>query len=168
MKITAVNEYRVEVELGAAEMERFGLSFESMDWNDIETRRALWSLVSALKSEGVNLSLSGRLLIEAGKLPDGVRLCFTGLPGGRTPGLRIKKELTVPVLRCESLRDARRAEKCLPNGACTLYTYRGAALLLIEGAYTAAELARAGEFGSIIRVEMGREILEEFARKIRE
>ena len=72
------------------------------------------------------------------------------------------------MLRCESLRDAERAAKCLPDAVCTSYTYRGRALLLIEGAVTAAQLARAEEFGSVVRINRAREILEEYARKIRE
>ena len=166
MKINAVNEYRVEVELDADEMARLGLTYDSMDWEDIDTRRALWSLAGMLRREGVGVSLSGRTLIEAQKLPDGVRLCFTGLPKGGPSRLRIKKETASPVLRCPTPRDAERAVSCLPDAAVTLYTRPDAALLLIEGTYTAAQLARAEEFGSVVRVDGAREILEEYGEKL--
>ena len=167
MKINAVNEYRVEVELCAAEMARLGLSFDSMDWEDLDTRRALWSLAGELRTEGVNLSLSGRMLIEAQRLPDGVLLCFTGLPKGGPSRLRVKKETACPVLRCENLRDAERAASCLPDAVCTPYAHRGAVLLLVADTYSEIQLARAAEFGSIVRVPGAKEILEEYAQIIR-
>lgn len=164
MKINTVNEYRVEVELCAEEMARLGLSFDTMDWENIDTRRALWSLVGLMRERGVNISLSGRLLIEAGKLPDGVKLCFTRLPGGKPKRLRIKKETAPPVLRCETLRDAERAARVLPG--CTFYRSGSAVFLLAEGTYAEARLLRAAEFGSLTRAPMGREILEEYAQKL--
>jgi hypothetical protein len=163
MQINPVNEYRVEVELDAAETALLGLSFDTMDWADPETRRALWSLTGLMRREGYRVSLSGRVLIEAGKLPDGLKLCFTSLPKGRAPRLRIRKDVSLPVLRCESLRDAQCAALCLPDAVCTPYARGNAVWLLIEGPCTGLQLARAEEFGRLIRLHRAREILEEYS-----
>jgi hypothetical protein len=159
MKINPVNDYRVEVELCAEELARLGLTFEAMDWADVDTRRALWSLVGMLKEQGVNVSLSGRLLIEAGKLPDGVRLCFTSLPETGKPRLRLKKE--TPVLRCESRLAAKSAARWLP-GDIYADRKRGTYYLLPEGTYAEAALARAAEFGTLRRLPWARAVLEEY------
>ena len=166
MKINPVNEYTVEVELPAAEMERLGLRFESMDWADVETRRAVWSLVGLLRERGVEIRLSGRLLIEAGKLPDGMRLCFTSLPRGETPRLKIKKETRSPVLRCACAGDAAAARICLPDAVCTLYAAGERRFLLVRGTYTGAALARAAEYGDLMLLPHAGETLEEYAVRV--
>ena len=164
MKINPVNDYRVEVELCEAEMDRLGLTFEAMDWADVDTRRALWSLVGLLREQGVNVRLSGRLLIEAGKLPDGVRLCFTSLPNAKTPRLRLKKE--TPVLQCESRPAAEAAARCLPGAALYADRKNGTYFLLPEGTYTEASFARAAEFGTLRRLPWARAVMEEYCEAL--
>ncbi len=164
MKINPVNDYRVEVELCEAEMDRLGLTFEAMDWADVDTRRALWSLVGLLREQGVNVRLSGRLLIEAGKLPDGVRLCFTSLPETGKPRLRLKKE--TPVLQCESRSAALSAARCLPGAALYADRKREIYFLLPEGTYTEAAFARAAEFGTLRRLPWAKAVLEEYCEEV--
>ena len=151
MKVNAINEYRVEVELADRELTKLGVSFETLDWSDIETRRALWSILSGVREQGVELSLSGRLLIEAGRLPGGVRLSFTVLPrAGAQPVMRLVKDGKTPVLRAASLRDITAAARALEDPAPAVYEKNGVYFLVPKGTYAPLQLRRAAEFGTLL------------------
>ena len=81
MNVLVKNEYRVEVELSAGELEHYGLTYEEIDYKNIETRKLLWSLTEEIRiSCGVNVKLSGKLLIEVIKEKEGsFRICFSSL-----------------------------------------------------------------------------------------
>lgn len=81
MIITVQNEYRVEVELTKHELTQYGITYEELDYADIETRRVLWCLFDDIKRKsGISMSLSGKLLIEVMKEnPDKYKICFTSI-----------------------------------------------------------------------------------------
>lgn len=152
MKINAINEYRVEVELADRELTKLGVSFETLDWDDIETRRALWSILSGVREQGVELSLSGKLLIEAGRLPGGVRLSFTVLPrSAAKQQMRLVKDERIPVLRARSRREMTAALRVLEVGEATVYEKNGFLYLPLPGTYDPLQLRRAAEFGALLK-----------------
>ncbi len=168
MKIYTVNECRIEVELASAEAEALGVSYDSLDWGDADTRRALWSLLGMVRARGAELCLSGRLLIEAGLLPDGLRLCFTSLPprtGGSVASL-VKEG--VSVLRCAARGDLLAAAACLPQVSLTAYTRGETWFLLAEGACDPLALSRAAEFGEPVKPGGAyiRPVLEEYCSRV--
>lgn len=81
MIITVQNEYRVEAELSETELSRYGITYEELDYKNIETRRAVWSLFDDIKKKsGSDMSLSGKVLIEVMKEKCGLyKICFTRL-----------------------------------------------------------------------------------------
>ena len=153
MKINAINEYRIEVELEHAEMERLGLSFETMDWSDIETRRALWSVLGIVRERGFSLDPAGKLLIEAGRTGSGVRLCFTALPprGGDVNVTCLKREKRGVALRFASFSDLCAAAAFLPKQDLAAYRRGSVYFLLPGGTYGEPALARAAEFGTVVQ-----------------
>ncbi len=165
MKINPINEYRVEVELAPAELEALGVRFETLDWADVETRRAVWSVLGRVREQGVELAPEGRLLIEAGRVPQGVRLCFTSVPGkgAKRPAPRFIKEDCL-VLRCESQRDLQRAAALLPGAELSAYR-RGEVYFLLASGQAPCSPGRAAEFGAPVpgAGPLARAILEEYA-----
>ena len=77
------NEYRAEIILSSTELESYGITYEEIDYGNIETRRLLWTLKSEVQKRfGYTLPLSGRLLIEVIKEQESsIRICFSGIPG---------------------------------------------------------------------------------------
>ena len=165
MKINAINEYRVEVELDAAEMERLGVSFDTLDWADIETRRALWSLLGQVRDAGVPVNPAGKLLIEACRLKNGIRLCFTALPPREKdlPLTCLKREESVSALRFASFADLKRGAAFLPREGLAAYRRGDTYYLLAPEPADRAALARAAEFGVPVKAAgLTKPLLEEY------
>lgn len=82
MNVTIRNEYRVEAVLTAKELSEYGITYEEIDYKNIETRRVLWTVLDEIKRRyGIKMSLAGKLLIEVIKESDDrFRLCFSSLP----------------------------------------------------------------------------------------
>lgn len=148
MKIDPVNEYRVEIELADSEMEELGISYDDLDWADVETRRAMWNILSAVRKNGVDLTLSGKVLIEAGKLKNGCRLSFTVLPpGGDTASVKsLVKGNPTAVLCSGEKRNIEKAAAFFKNADTSLYEREGVYVLTVSGEYSQGELCRALEF----------------------
>lgn len=81
MNIIMRNAYRVEVQLSMGELEDLGITYEQLDYKNIETRRVLWLINEKIKSVyGSGFSFSGKLLIEVIKESDDkVCICFSQL-----------------------------------------------------------------------------------------
>lgn len=81
MNIIVRNEYRVEAQLSAEELRAYGITYEELDYKNIETRRVLWLLSEKIRSTyGIGINFSGRLLIEVIKeKEDMIRICFSQL-----------------------------------------------------------------------------------------
>ncbi len=82
MNVTIRNEYRVEAVLTSDELNEYGITYEEIDYKNIETRRVLWTVLDEIKRRyDVRMSLAGKLLIEVIKESENsFRLCFSSLP----------------------------------------------------------------------------------------
>lgn len=87
MKIEAPEENKIVVRLTADDMTKLHITYEEMDYANIETRRVIWTLLDEARRElGRDIDPSGRMLIEA--LPAGEGGCvlqFTVLEQERKP-----------------------------------------------------------------------------------
>ncbi len=81
MKVVILNDYRVEALLSAGELDGYGISYEEIDYKNIETRRFLWSIAGDITAQsGVRVPLSGKILIEVIKDGNDIyRICFSSL-----------------------------------------------------------------------------------------
>lgn len=74
MKIEAPEENKIIVRLTADDMTKLHITYEEMDYANIETRRVIWTLLDEARRElGRDIDPSGRMLIEA--LPAGEGGC---------------------------------------------------------------------------------------------
>lgn len=98
MKVNVINEYRVEMELEENELSDFDITYDTMDYADVNTRRFLRELAENAREYGVEADMSGKVLIEAFRVSGGCRLCFTFLPcrGKDAPSVKqlVKKDMT--------------------------------------------------------------------------
>ena len=66
MKICAPCENKIVVELSAEDMEALDITFDDMDYANIETRRVIWTLLDRARVElGRDIDPCARMLIEA-------------------------------------------------------------------------------------------------------
>ncbi|MBE6790294.1 MAG: adaptor protein MecA [Clostridia bacterium] len=81
MNIIFRNEYRVEAEITDEELDSFGVTYEELDYGNIETRRVLRNIAEKIRMlSGAEINFSGRLLIEVIKeRSDLFRICFSRL-----------------------------------------------------------------------------------------
>ena len=158
MRIITVNEYRVEVTLTREELEGFDVTYEQLDYADPETRRVMWTLLSEIRRQnGVDLDLSGKLLIEVNRETDGsCRVCFTVLPQkeGRSGSVKqlVKTETAPVVLETADLDGAiRAAAACKRDIGSELYHCGGRYRLVLRVGSDQAENAalRVCEFGEL-------------------
>ena len=159
MRIVTVNEFRVEVALTEEELNSYAITYEQMDYGDADTRRVLWTLLSEIRRRGgADLDLSGKLLIEVRREPDGGCLvCFTSLPqkGGKSASVKqlVKTEAEPVILECVSLDDAVRAAVAGKTDCPAALYYSGGRYRLVfrPGAGEQAAVAlRAAEFGELL------------------
>lgn len=81
MNITVKNEYRVEAEVSADEMDMLRTDFGSLDYASKDTRMFLWNILEEIRAEGIDVDMSGRVLIEAfDNGTGGCTVAFTVLP----------------------------------------------------------------------------------------
>ena len=90
----------IEIELTAAELQSLDITYEKLDYANIETRRVLWTVLDeALGTLGREMDLSGRMLIEAQPVGDGgCILDFTVLPDTVTNPSSISRLASVRLL----------------------------------------------------------------------
>lgn len=93
MKIIAQTDNRICIELTREDMEELDITYDELDYANIETRRVLWTLLDEARHElGRNICLTQRLLIEA--VPDhdgGCSIFFTVME--QTEGKNQSKQL---------------------------------------------------------------------------
>lgn len=99
MKVNVINEYRIEMELCEDELSDFDITYESMDYSDVNTRRFLRELAQNAKMFGIDADMSGKVLIEAFRINGGCRVCFTFLPS-RTKDAPSVKQLIKKDISC--------------------------------------------------------------------
>jgi negative regulator of genetic competence, sporulation and motility len=104
MKIQADGEEKISVTLTKADMCDFDITYDELDYSNIETRRVIWTILDeAKKVLGKQLNIDNRLLIQVTPADDGgCFLQFTQLPectDSKKKRLIMKKEAE-PVLFC--------------------------------------------------------------------
>lgn len=83
MRMEAIDSYRIAVELTCEDLKELNITFEEMDYGNIETRRVIWTLLDkARKTLHCDIDPSGRMLIEAVPMPDGGCILQFTLPQG--------------------------------------------------------------------------------------
>ena len=94
MKIQAPAENRITIELSARDMDALNITYEQMDYSNIETRRVVWTLLDRAGHElKRDIDPSGRMIIEA--VPAGRGGCvlkFTLCSDGSRPPAPVDKE----------------------------------------------------------------------------
>lgn len=112
MNIETPQEDKIIVELSSEDMTELDITYENMDYSNIETRRVIWTILDkARHTLNRDIDPSGRMLIEAMPKPTGgCIICFTVL--GREIKsasfhnmLKIKKETPCATYEFESLEE---------------------------------------------------------------
>lgn len=101
MKIEANGNEQIKVALSEADMNALDITYEEMDYANIETRRVIWTILDeARQSLGKPIDTDGKLLIEVAPANDGgCVLCFTAMPDGTKAQKRmIMKKDAEPLL----------------------------------------------------------------------
>ena len=159
MRIVTVNEYRVEITLTEEELREYDITYEQLDYADADTRRVLWTLLAKVRqTNGADIDLSGRLLIEVRRETDGsCRVCFTSLPQkeGQSAAVRqlVKTQAEPIVLECAGLDDAVRAAAAAKSDASgALYHKNGVYRLIfrVNSEEHNRTALRAAEFGELL------------------
>ena len=86
MKIDTTEKDHLEFRLDSKDLSELNITFEALDYSNIETRRVVWTLIDIARKElDADFDPTGRLLVEV--FPDGrqggCRLCITSLPQTR-------------------------------------------------------------------------------------
>lgn len=82
MKIQANGEEKISVTLSKNDMTDFDITYDELDYSNIETRRVIWTILDeAKKVLGKSVNIDNRLLIQVSPADDGgCFLEFTQLP----------------------------------------------------------------------------------------
>lgn len=160
MNIIIKNDYRAEVLLSAEELGALDITYDALDYANIETRRVLWTLAAEVRrNSGIDIDLSGKLLIEVFRECGGkCRICFTSLPprGEEAPSVRqLVKNTDLPlIVECRGLDDTVQAAVCSRfEGRSSLYFSRGFYRLVfrVSGIDKKTVALRLSECGEVIR-----------------
>lgn len=159
MNIIQKNDYRAEIVLTDSELDELDITYDELDYGNVETRRVLWTLLDRIRKNcGTELDLSGKLLIEASREPDGnCRISFTSLPprNADAPSVRqlIKTSARPVCAEFGNIDDTVNAavHSCF-EGKSALYEKNGAYRLLF---FCPSELRRSlcaavGEYGELL------------------
>ena len=82
MKIEAISDEKILVALSDKDMDELQITYDEMDYSNIETRRVIWTILDeAKRSLGKPLDTDGKILIEVTPSDDGgCIMCFTSMP----------------------------------------------------------------------------------------
>lgn len=91
LKIEETGNGRIVVALSDEDMHELDITYDEMDYSNIETRRVIWTVLDKAKqSIGTPINTDGRLLIEVSPAKDGgCTMYFTVMPA--PAGTNIKK-----------------------------------------------------------------------------
>ena len=92
MKIESAGENSFYILLSDKDMNELGISFEELDYSNIETRRVIWTLLEEARNTlGRDIDPRSKMLIEVSKGDRGCKIEFTLSKSG-TGRFKIKKE----------------------------------------------------------------------------
>ena len=104
MKIESNGEEKITVTLSQTDMSDLDITYDEMDYSNIETRRVIWTILDkARKTLGKSVDTDGRLLIEVSPSEDGgCILHFTNSPFADSKSKKrlIMKKEAEPILFC--------------------------------------------------------------------
>ena len=103
MKIEAPQENKIVVELTAQDMAELDITYEELDYRNIETRRVIWTILDRVRTTlQRDIDPSGKLLIESIPTPDGGCVLFFTVPQETTVDLRqvLRIQKQPPYLLC--------------------------------------------------------------------
>lgn len=140
MKIENLSENSFYILLTGEDMKELGISFEELDYSNIETRRVIWTLLEEARNTlGRDIDPRDRMLIEVSKEFSGCKIEFTFGKSEKTGRLKIKKEcplLSAHFKNSDSLLEF--SEKLVSDSLeAEIYSY-------LDG-YAAVLFPRAGE-----------------------
>ncbi len=102
MKIESNGEEKITVTLSQSDMSDLDITYDEMDYSNIETRRVIWTILDkARKALGKSVDTDGKLLIEVAPAEDGgCILHFTNSPFSDYKGKKrlIMKKEAEPIL----------------------------------------------------------------------
>ena len=104
MKIESNGEEKITVTLSQSDMSDLDITYDEMDYSNIETRRGIWTILDkARKTLGKSVDTDGKLTIEVAPSEDGgCILHFTNSPFADTKSKKrlIMKKEAEPILFC--------------------------------------------------------------------
>jgi len=104
MRIEALTGSKVVVELNADDMQQLDITYEALDYADVDTRRVIWIILDHVReSTGCDIDPSGQLLIDAMPRPDGGCILF----------FTIKSSEALELIPCPSQRVLRKQQQLL-------------------------------------------------------
>jgi hypothetical protein len=82
LKIEAISDEKILVALSIKDLSELDITYDEMDYSNIETRRVIWTILDeAKRSLGKSIDTDGRILIEVTPSDDGgCIMCFTTMP----------------------------------------------------------------------------------------
>lgn len=139
MKIEAPQENKIVVELTAGDMTELDITYEEMDYGNIETRRVIWTILDRARHTLCrDIDPSEKMLIETIPTSDGgCMICFTVLSreiksAHFRHSLRINKEQTAFTYAFDNLRDLTNCAVRLRESGTALPK---SSLFLLDGTY---------------------------------
>ena len=161
MKIESNGEEKITVTLSRIDMSDLDITYDEMDYSNIETRRVIWTILDkARKTLGKSIDTDGKLLIEVAPLDDGgCILHFTSTPVSDNKNKKrlIMKKEAEPLLFCpsdenaliEALKTISTLKKFIKDSE--FYSYKNCFYIIIRPALTFTEklLHIFCEFGNI-------------------
>lgn len=158
MKINAPKDKYIFIELTSEDMKRMNLTYEQLDYSNVQTRAVIHSLLEeAKKSLGYSLNLPDKIKIDA--LPSfdgGCLLFFTVInkplryklkPKGSQLSFEFEKPEHIFDLADNLTQNERESIKS------SLYVYEGRNVLFIEGKLKHSLVARINEYASPIKAD---------------
>ena len=149
MKIESNGEERITVTLSRIDMTDLDITYDEMDYSNIETRRVIWTILDkARKTLGKSVDTDGKLLIEVAPLEDGgCILHFTSSPFSDSKNKKrlIMKKDAEPILFCpwdensfiDSLKIISKLKEFIKNSET--YKYKNCLYIIIRPKLTFSE-----------------------------
>ncbi len=179
IKIQANGEEKISVTLSKNDMSEFDITYDELDYSNIETRRVIWTILDEAKRVlGKPINIDNRLLIQVAPADDGgCFLEFTQLPelsDSRKKRLIMKKEAEPLLFKGFDINSFIDGIRILKSGDfssenCEIYKFESSLCAVIQPkiGFTEKFLFILGEFGEIIspkKIELSK--IYEYGEKI--
>lgn len=100
VRMETIDSHRIMVELTKDDLVNLNITYEEMDYSNIETRRVIWTLLDeARRTLGCDIDPSGKLTVEAIPAPDGG--CFLQFTVPKVHVAKTARSKSEDILICE-------------------------------------------------------------------